>query len=353
MSSDVARFVTALAFTNNCTVCEGVEDHDITSVALLYPTPLNLIGVGRHQQFWGKSPSANLSQALYVSNSSSIAKKHDPGSDALASGACNSGSGPVRLLVGIFSTESDKSLSLRSRISSLFKLWNDDRICSFSGFQTLPTHQRKRSRCQFIYTFVIGGDHPGAPAENVGNDRPMLFNRTSSNESDPTSMTYLNIRENMEDGKSQSWLKYAAHMAEIYGFTYVGKMHEDSILKRKTLFEFISARLPPPPYNQGLLAGVMAAKSGWGSTILRHGEMPDFHGFFDRHANNPEHIQAYKDFDGEHVFPGGTCASRRCSNLFFSFLNTGLMHAIAFHFVFIHSARGNVHHESRFGKVCC
>jgi hypothetical protein len=130
-------------------------------------------------------------------------------------------------------------------------------------------------------------------------------------------MTYLNIRENMEDGKSQSWLKYAAHVAEIYGVTYVGKMDEDSILKRETLFEFISARLPPPPYNQGLLAGVMAAKSGWGSTTLRHGEMPDFRGFFDRHANNPEHVKAYKDFDGEHVFPGGTCASRTCSNLSF------------------------------------
>jgi hypothetical protein len=156
MSSDVARFVTAQAFSSNCTICEGAEDHDITSVALLHhPTPLNLIGVGRHQQFWGNSPNASLSQELHISNSpSKTTKQHkvSVATVATTSVAVDNASPPVRLLAGIFSTERKKSLALRNRVSSLFKLWKDERICTFSAFKKLSTDQRKRSRCQFMYT---------------------------------------------------------------------------------------------------------------------------------------------------------------------------------------------------------
>jgi hypothetical protein len=141
--------------------------------------------------------------------------------------------GPI-VLVGIFTTETPTSSTMRKRILSIFELRNDTRVCPFSDFRRLSAEERRRSPCELIYTFVLGAvgnqDHSaGFPTIIAGNDaRPLVVNRSDSNST--WDKTILNIRENMNEGKSPTWFNYGASVAEEYGIEYVAKCDEDSIL---------------------------------------------------------------------------------------------------------------------------
>jgi len=76
-------------------------------------------------------------------------------------------------------------------------------------------------------------------------------------------LSILNIQENMEQGKSQTWLYYAQQLVRKYGFDYVAKSDSDSIWNIPMMLDFLGTHLPPKPYNQGILAGKPCDKLWW------------------------------------------------------------------------------------------
>ena len=64
-------------------------------------------------------------------------------------------------------------------------------------------------------------------------NRPISGSSRDLNEPD---MTLLNIRENMNEGKSQTWMKYAATIAEEYDLDYVAKCDADSLFHLHEFF---------------------------------------------------------------------------------------------------------------------
>jgi hypothetical protein len=271
MSRDLATFVVEEAIKSSCSYCVGLEGHDISTMAFFYPYTMNVVTLGRHQQFWvgtalpgttadnstnrsiASLPSPPVNTAALDSTSADPADHRQKVIDSKPQRR-----GPL-VLVGIFSTEYPGSSILRERILSLFELRNDSRVCAFSDFRQWPATQRHQSPCEFVYTFVMGAVHYNYtdtfyPTEITGsNKRPLEVNRTDSNASENT--IYLNIRENMNEGKSQTWLNFAAHVADEFGIEYVIKSDEDNIFDLPRYFQFTSDRLPVAPYNKGIYAG--------------------------------------------------------------------------------------------------
>jgi hypothetical protein len=113
--------------------------------------------------------------------------------------------GRLRILLGIVTADFVSDQPYRDRHRKLFALWNDPRVCTLADFKARPIETRYE--CQVIYTFVLGAN-PDVSPELVDDSRPMEVARpiegicSDLNEPD---MTLLNIRENMNEGKSQTW----------------------------------------------------------------------------------------------------------------------------------------------------
>jgi hypothetical protein len=67
----------------------------------------------------------------------------------------------------------------------------------------------------------------------------------------------------MNQGKSQTWFKYAAHILETYDIDYVAKSDTDTVLFLDKLLDFMDDNLPPAPYNRNILAGSVVDKYWW------------------------------------------------------------------------------------------
>jgi len=123
----------------------------------------------------------------------------------------------------------------------------------------------ERNECQLIYAFVLGAN-PDAPPHLLDESRPYEVQRPikstiqADDINDPDTIL-LNIRENIEDGKSQTWFKYAAEIAKRYNLDYVAKCDTDSILLLHEFFMFAYTNLPPAPYNQHIYAGAVRDKA--------------------------------------------------------------------------------------------
>eukprot|EP00554_Chaetoceros_debilis_P008518 CAMPEP_0194100522 /NCGR_PEP_ID=MMETSP0150-20130528/1329_1 /TAXON_ID=122233 /ORGANISM="Chaetoceros debilis, Strain MM31A-1" /LENGTH=192 /DNA_ID=CAMNT_0038786887 /DNA_START=1516 /DNA_END=2091 /DNA_ORIENTATION=+ len=61
--------------------------------------------------------------------------------------------------------------------------------------------------------------------------------------------TYLNIKENMEDGKSPTFMKFASNIATAHGLDYVVKLDDDTYLSTVLFTICTDEELPPAPYN--------------------------------------------------------------------------------------------------------
>lgn len=200
--------------------------------------------------------------------------------------------GRLRVLVGILTADFFNDQTYRKRHRALFKLWNDPRVCALPDFKALPIHERYR--CQLIYTFVMGGN-PNVTPELVDDSRPMLATKPIKGQSpdlnDPDT-TLLNIRENMNEGKSQTWLKYGAELAEEYDLDYIVKCDADAIFHLHEFFEFAYAQLPPAPYNKHVYVGALRDKAYW-----------------PRHKTEQERIrfESYfgNNFEGVHLYVAG------------------------------------------------
>jgi hypothetical protein len=140
-------------------------------------------------------------------------------------GTCQYG---PRILLGIFTTKNDakeikrrtaiRETYLRSYLDSDKRTANDTigshRICSLANLLSSnhPEHSQLLRECQIAYTFVAGGN-PDGPTERVefNISEPMILPTTSHDEKD---LVLLNIRENMKQGKSQSFFKYATSIVD-------------------------------------------------------------------------------------------------------------------------------------------
>jgi hypothetical protein len=171
-------------------------------------------------------------------------------------------SGRLRILFGIFTADFPGERRCRKHHKSLFKLWNAPRVCSIDDFKTRPVAER--NECQLIYAFVLGAN-PDAPPHLLDESRPYEVQRPIKSTTKAKDINYpdtilLNIRENIEDGKSQTWFKYAAEIAKRYNLDYTAKCDTDSILLLHEFFMFAYINLPPAPYNQHIYAWALCDK---------------------------------------------------------------------------------------------
>jgi hypothetical protein len=67
----------------------------------------------------------------------------------------------------------------------------------------------------------------------------------------------------MNQGKSQTWFKYATQILETFDIDYVAKSDTDTLLFLDKMTDFMDDNLPPAPYNKNILAGSVADKLWW------------------------------------------------------------------------------------------
>ena len=135
-----------------------------------------------------------------------------------------------------------------------------NRICSLLDLLkgSLPN---KGADCQMAYVFVMGSN-PNGPTELLEPNATFPLSISSGNAvsglEDEVDIVHLNIRENMEDGKSPTWFKYATTVIDdhVY-FDYVGKTDTDTlILPEKFLDGTLGTSCPAFPDNARLYGGI-------------------------------------------------------------------------------------------------
>ena len=181
------------------------------------------------------------------------------------------------LVLGIFSMDSTEESERRAMIRRTYLSQysksisnNKNSICSLSSFLVRNTSTTTPSRghegsindfgCRLAYTFVMGGN-PDGPTELVKyNDTyPLLLPQTNKGGVEEEQDTiYLNIRENMKEGKSQTWLTYASkYLLEEYGmyFDYIGKTDTDTLLYPSSFISQVLDQVPTFPDNTRIYGG--------------------------------------------------------------------------------------------------
>lgn len=160
---------------------------------------------------------------------------------------------PTRVLLGIFTMlegKAHQNKQYRQQFRRLFSLeFFKGRIC--------PVNEVTPS-CDLIYTFVVGGN-PSAPPSietNVMETSSFLIKR--SIEDEPDDFTILNIHENMDKGKSPTWLGYASILMDRHNIDYVGKLDTDTLPRLDHFFTFVTNVLPQPAPTHRVLVGCFA-----------------------------------------------------------------------------------------------
>jgi Galactosyltransferase len=160
----------------------------------------------------------------------------------------------VRYLFGILTATGEKEKIrrrvIRSTYLSFYKqqyvgypLGDENVICSIQELRQDFHSQQKRHKypdCQIVYTFVAAaGDPRSAPTERMHHNHKDPFTLQSAPEhsnmsswfnNETDDITYLNIKENMNEGKSQTWFKYGVMVAAQLGIDYIAKLDSDAIV---------------------------------------------------------------------------------------------------------------------------
>lgn len=150
-----------------------------------------------------------------------------------------------RFLFGIFSTLRETDAIRRSVIRRTYLASDPDRICSVKDLVNKP-------HCQIVYTFVLGANATGPtdmvdqPPQSLTVDtreEPILDEqgRVIPYEDD---VTYLNLRENMEDGKSPSWFLYANTIVDNLGVDFIAKVDSDTLVFPTQFLDEFASFLP-------------------------------------------------------------------------------------------------------------
>jgi Galactosyltransferase len=196
----------------------------------------------------------------------------------------------TRVLVGYFSAgavgfvKGERPFVRRQKHRNYFKLVNDSRICTLAQFvYGLPSSKNStrnqdvdhgtsiQDSCQFIYTFVValpGKGNTNAPTELLSDTDPIhnvqYYQERIARKVEDEDLTFLNIRENMNEGKSQTWFKYASQVMDQFDFDYVIKVDTDSLIVMDKFFDFVQNNLPPG--GKRIYAGSLADKAFWSNS---------------------------------------------------------------------------------------
>mmetsp|Transcript_983 Transcript_983/g.1907 ORF Transcript_983/g.1907 Transcript_983/m.1907 type:complete len:745 (-) Transcript_983:646-2880(-) len=165
------------------------------------------------------------------------------------------------MLMGIFTMDSANDAKRREMLRKTWISSSDGksvkRICSLQGWII-----GNSKGCQLVYTFVLGGNQEeGGPTEllEYNSSYPMSIPcrlHQHASEQDTSDIVCLNIKENMEEGKSQTWLKYATTVLHDRGyFDYFGKMDSDTLLYPGIFFKQVLQKLPKYPNNARVYGG--------------------------------------------------------------------------------------------------
>lgn len=156
------------------------------------------------------------------------------------------------MLLGIFSTSGPKYATRRSVIRDTYLSVDDPRLCNLGEYKRQVQENPNNVVCQLPYTFVIGAGDSSRPYDH-DDHKPLtvpeadLIDHNIDIEDD---CTYLNIKENMEDGKSPTYLKFGADLSKSLNIDYIAKIDDDSVLAVNVVLELLDKELPPAPYNR-------------------------------------------------------------------------------------------------------
>jgi hypothetical protein len=201
-----------------------------------------------------------------------------------------------RILLGIFTMDSPTEIQRRDVIRKTYlryyyfrgrkgqKTKTPHRICSLQEYRAeLDPKQQKDDDggdggddekdddssssytyyCQMVYTFVMGSN-PNGPKELVEDSHaslPLTVANPPVHLANETDILHLNIQENMKEGKSQTWLKYATWISKnsTLPLDYVGKIDGDTLLYPHLFLKEVLQGLPhsrtKKPYNIRVYGG--------------------------------------------------------------------------------------------------
>ena len=173
-----------------------------------------------------------------------------------------------RVFIGIVTAANNHvAKEYRNRHRQLFQLWNDSRICTLYELEhNLKSFQQEAStNCQIIYTFVMGVDHKNPRLAKMHNytpmevtplllkdtiRRPLLVNKSTFpimpryNDILQPDVTVLNIQENMNQGKTPTFIYFASQVAQRYHIPYIMKCDSDAFLRLTVVLRFLDSQLP-------------------------------------------------------------------------------------------------------------
>lgn len=161
-----------------------------------------------------------------------------------------------KVLLGIFTVidrpkERDRRRLIRE--TYLSDPYGRGRICHLPDYVDLLDggEFEKADDCEVVYAFIAGRADTTIPTDHFRTDRPLTVER----EHNPERLVMLNVRDNLAEGKSYAYLKWAARTALDRGFDYVVKTDDDTLISVPHLFEKIIAPLPPFPHNRRYYGG--------------------------------------------------------------------------------------------------
>jgi len=162
------------------------------------------------------------------------------------------------MLLGIFSTilEPKKEAETRQMIRDTYLSYNNDsRVCSLQDYMRLRDNNTgSANNCKVVYTFVIGGLE-GGPTDHYRSKEPLTIDPDLFKNIHESDVTYLNIKENMNEGKTPTWFKYCASLFGKYRFDYSAKVDQDTMINMPHFLDFIITDLAPYPYNVRIYGG--------------------------------------------------------------------------------------------------
>jgi len=159
------------------------------------------------------------------------------------------------LLLGIFSVTGKKYAERRRYIRDTYLATGDDRICKLEEFKIQAKGKFSQRRCKIAYTFVIGAGGSDRPNDHDDSEPLTLDIDQNGNADEKNDCVYLNIKENMEEGKSTTYMKLGASLSDEWGFDYISKIDDDSVLAIELLLQLMEDDLPPMPYNRRTYGG--------------------------------------------------------------------------------------------------
>jgi len=177
----------------------------------------------------------------------------------------------TRFLIGIFSDVLSPSAKQRRQLirETYLGNGNDPRICSLQDHLDKMDNS-ETSECKILYTFVVGGNVLG-PDDHFRSTEPLILETISEMEAKAVNehavvendVVHLNIRENAYKGKSPTWFKYAASLADKYGIDYIAKAESHVMLSMPHLIDYVITDLPPYPHNTRMFGGNFWYLNGW------------------------------------------------------------------------------------------